>query len=135
MNAWSPLPNAPLIDWVLESLRTDPEKWRASYDATNYMTCTTTWDEAWDAARDATRTDAWDAARNAARHAARHPALESAWAVAYDTIYVLIACDDCDEYLSMSYEKLLAWALLSEKPQAVLLLPLKWMREREAIEA
>ena len=35
---WSHLPNAHLIDWVLESVKTDPEAWKAA------------WDAAWDAA-------------------------------------------------------------------------------------
>ena len=121
MKLWSHLPNAPLIDWVLESLRTDPKNWDAALDAARAVTRAVTRDAAWDAAWDAT----WDAARAAARHAT--------WDATWDVILALVAYDDCDEYLSMSYEQLLAWAQLSERPQAVLLLPLKWIQEHETL--
>ena len=148
MNAWSHLPNAPLIDWVIASLKTNPRKWTAALN------------EAWYAAgdaglyeiRDAAGDPAWDAMIAAARHAAWDATWDSAWCAArneleaaspgnaardaiWDVILVLVAYDDCDQYLQMSYEMLLAWALLSETPQAILLLPLKWMREHEALVA
>ena len=31
MNKWSHLPNARLIDWVLKSLKTDPNAWKAAW--------------------------------------------------------------------------------------------------------
>ena len=145
MNAWSHLPNARHIDWVLESLKADPKKWTAAWDAALDRAWDAALDRAWDAARDANRTAAYDAARNATddatRNAARVAARDAAWIAAWvaardaawDSILALVAYDDCDEYLSMSYEKLLAWAMLSEKPQAVLLLPLKWIQEHECL--
>ena len=45
MNAWSHLPNAAVIDEVLESLKKHPEAWGAARDAA--------WGAAWGAARDA----------------------------------------------------------------------------------
>lgn len=47
------------------------------------------------------------------------------------TLLALVAYDDCDRYLQMSYDELQVWAKLSEQPQAVLLLPLKWVQEHE----
>ena len=49
MNAWDHLPNAAVIDEVLESLKKHPEAWGAAWGAAR--------DAAWDAARDA----AWGA--------------------------------------------------------------------------
>ena len=125
MNAWSHLPNAPLIDWVIESLKCNPQKWSRAEDAV----LNATHDAGWIAIR--------IAARDAINNASRRSALDATWATgqasAYDVILALIAYDDCDQYLSMSYEQLLTYALLSEKPQAILLLPLKWIQENEAL--
>ena len=128
MKPWSHLPNAPLIDWVIESSKTDPEKW----------------DEAWHSARIAAQDEAlnaawevtWDVARNeldAAWAVALNAALSAAYNAARGAIIALIAYDDCDQYLNMTYDQLLAWALLSETPQAILLLPLKWIQEHECM--
>ena len=121
MNAWSPLPNARLIDWVIASVKANPEKWSGAEDAVLNAT------------RDAGWTTAWIAARRSINNAARRSALDASWstsqASAYDVILALVAYDDCDQYLSMSYEQLLTYAVLSERPQAVLLLSLKWVQE------
>lgn len=108
---WSHLPNAAHIDRVLESVKAHPEQW------------TTAWTTAWAAA--------WAAASNAARFAARFAALDAAWAAAGEAIWgaagaailALIAYDDCAQYLDMSSDQLKVWAILSENPAAVLLLP------------
>lgn len=47
------------------------------------------------------------------------------------TLLALVAYDDCDGYLQMSYDELQIWAELSGQPQAVLLLLLKWVQEHE----
>jgi hypothetical protein len=107
-NAWSHLPNAHHIDWVLASLKENPELWDAARDAA--------WDEAWDTAR----AEAMSAARDAV------------WDAARDVISALIAYDDCDQFLSMSYEKLRVWDILSEDPRAVLLLPMVYVKEKLA---
>jgi hypothetical protein len=109
--AWSHLPNAAHIDRVLASIKTHPEQW------------TTAWTTAWAAA--------WSAASHAARFAARFAALDAAWAAAGEAIWgaagaailALIAYDDCAQYLDMSSDQLKVWAILSENPAAVLLLP------------
>ena len=110
MSAWSELPNAAHIDRVIASVKAHPKIWNA------------TWDPVWDAARDA----AWNAARwDAVRwDAVRWDAARwnAAWDAAVDAAVALIAYDDCAHYLDMSPEQLKAWAILSEKPAAALLL-------------
>ena len=165
MKPWSHLPNADLIDWVIESLKCNPELWAAALNAVCDAILNAAWDAALRAARDAAHNAAWDAAykaaRDAAYNAARDAALRAArdaaykaalnatrdagWIAAHNAAYnaahnavhgailALIAYDDCRQYLDMSYEQLLAWAHLSERSQAVLLLPLKWVQEHEAL--
>ena len=129
MNAWSHSPNAHHIDWVLESLKADSEKWsRAEYAYRN-----TTRSAARDAVLNATQNAVWDAILNATWGAAQRAGQRAALNAVWDAILALVAYDDCDQYLSMSYEQLLAWASLSEQPQAVLLLPLKWIQEYERL--
>ena len=106
MSAWSHLPNAHHIDWVLESVTENPELW----------------DAAWLATRSAVGLAAWLATRDAALYAAR--------CEASDAIAALVAYDDCDQFLSMSYEKLRVWSILSKDPRAVLLLPMVYVKER-----
>jgi hypothetical protein len=44
-------------------------------------------------------------------------------------IAALVAYDDCDQYIDMKYEKLELCAKLCEKPQAILLLPMVYVKE------
>ena len=122
---WSELPNARHIDWLIASVKANPEKWSRAEDAI----LNATHDAGWIAIR--------IAARDAINNAIRRSALDATWAMgqasAYDVILALIAYDDCDQYLSMSYEQLLTYAVLSERPQAVLLLSLKWIQEHETL--
>ena len=132
--AWSHLPNAHHIDWVLASLKENPELWDAARDAA--------WDEAWDTARAEAMSAARDAVWDAARDAAWAEAWSEAWdtssgaardaprAAARDAISALVAYDDCDQFLNMPYEKLKVWTVLSEDPSAILLLPMVYVRER-----
>ena len=117
MKPWSHLPNAQLIDWVLESVKNNPYMWRHEWAAN--------WAANWAAAR--------NAALLAARNSTSDGASDGALTAACDSILALIAYDDCQQYLDMSYEQLKVYALLSERPQAVLLLPLKWVRENETL--
>ena len=129
-NAWSHLPNAQYIDWVLASLKENPEFWSAAMSTA----MSAARGAAWSAARSAARSAAWyaaisaarDAARSAARGAARDAARDAAWGV----IPALVAYDDCDRFLDMSYEKLQVWAVLSEDPRAILLLPMVYVSEQ-----
>ena len=125
MKPWSHLPNARLIDYVLASVKENSDIWvRARHAARN---------AARNAARDMARNAARDMARDMARNAARDMARGMARAAARDAIAAFVAYDDCEQYLSMTYDQLKVYAILSEKPAAVLLLPLKWVQENETL--
>ena len=154
---WSHLPNAHLIDWVLESVKTDPEAWKAAWDAAwaawaarevawEYGRMTAwyaAWEygrmTAWDAARDAV----WDATRDAAQAAegaaegaaASYAAWYAAWYAARDAAIALIADDTAAQYLHMGPDKLKVWVILSEKPAAYLLIPANQIWQREHARA
>lgn len=136
--AWSHLPNAAHIDRVIESLRTHRDISAATQSSTRAGT------EAFHAAEG----EAWEEAYNAVYDAARYEDLAAAWTAVSDaawkrvacarvaaqhSILALIAYDDCDEYLSMTYKELYVWAELSGTPQAILLLPMKWIQEHECL--
>jgi hypothetical protein len=134
MSEWSDLPNAVHIDRVLASLKKHPEIWGAArdaaWDAAHCESCDAVRGAAWNAARNA----AWNAARNAAWDDTRDMIWDAAWvealAAVQGVILALIAYDDCDQYLSMTSEELQAWALLTEHPAAILLLPMVVVREQ-----
>ena len=113
MNAWSYLPNAHHIDRVLESVKSHPEIWDAA------------WNAAWGAARYAAVSAARDAAMAAARHADWYEirVRYTVTRTAKDATAALIAYDDASKYLDMPSDHLRIWAILSEDPAAVLLLP------------
>ena len=122
MSAWSHLPNAAHIDRVIESSNSYPEVWNVAYDSA--------WDAAWDAAYTAARGGAYTAARGAARDAARGGAWGGAWDAAWNAVLAFIAYDDAANYLAMPSDQLKAWAILSENPAAILLLPVVIAYER-----
>ena len=150
-NAWSHLPNADHIDWVLKSLNENPELWDAAKSAAWSAVRVAARDVAWAAVRVAVMSAAWDAVRVSAWDAAWDPASAAAWdpasAAAWDpasaagrvaargVISALIAYDDCDQFLSMSYKRLKVWAVLSEDSRAVLLLPMVNVKEQLALLA
>ena len=111
MSAWSHLPNAAHIDRVITSLKEHPECWVKAWGEVWNMA----WDMAWDMASDAARITYYDAAFNAAQDAAYYAARGS--------ILALIMYDDAAKYLNMTVDQLRMWAILSEDPAAVLLLP------------
>ena len=123
MNAWGHLPNACHIDQVLESVTSHPGIWDAARGAAQ----SAAHNEAWYAATDAAREEAWNAATDAAwdvaRNADRGVATVAARGAMYDAVKALIAYDDASKYLDMPSDKLRVWAILSEDPAAVLLLP------------
>jgi hypothetical protein len=130
MSAWSHLPNARHIDWVIDSVKQHPECWNMSWNTPRNAAWRIEWNEVlgpvtaviWNAARDAI----WNAARDATRPG------ESCSLAALGVIIALIAYDDCAHLLDMSSEKLKLWALLSEQPAAVLLVPATIAREQIA---
>jgi len=116
---WSHLPNAHHIDCVLASVKAHPEIWSMCWSAARAA--------AQDAARSSARAATWDAAQDAARSSARDAAWDAAWGAAgyaaRDAILALVAYDDSATYLDMSSDQLKMWAILSENPAAILLLP------------
>jgi hypothetical protein len=123
---WSDLPNAHHIDWVLASVKENPKLWAAAVvGAAEWSVAWMAVGAAWNAAEDAARSAAVDAARNAVWAAA-----QVADAYVTDAAIALVAYDDCDQYLALGYEKLKVYAVLSDKPQAVLLLPMAYVREK-----
>jgi len=125
--AWSHLPNAGYIDRVLASLKAYPDEWSAAWDAARSMARGMAYDaardEARDMAQDAAYGAAWNAAWNAAWDAVRTAARGMAYGAAWGAVAALIAYDDCAHYLDMPSDQLRVWAILSEKPAAILLLP------------
>jgi geranylgeranyl pyrophosphate synthase len=84
------------------------------------------YDSAYTAAYTAARNAAYTAARNAALGAAR----DAAWDAARNAVLAFIAYDDAANYLAMPSDQLKAWAILSENPAAILLLPVVIAYER-----
>lgn len=121
--AWAHLPNAALIDEVLASLKTHPEKWGAARDTAWNTVQSAAWSAAWDAARDAARAAARDAARAAAWAAAWDAAREAAWVAAGDVIATLIAYDDASQFMKLPVEQLKAMYRLDPHPMYLLLQP------------
>ena len=132
MNAWSNLPNAKHIDWVLDSLKSNIDIWNQAYDQAWEQAWEQAYDQAWKQARDQAWSQAWKQVYDQAWNQAWDQAYEQSWDTPfYDQVsgvlLALIAYDDCDQYLSMTFDELKTWALVSEKPQAILLLPMKWV--------
>ncbi len=135
MNAWSHLPNAHHIDRVLESAKSYPEIWDAARLAAWNATRLAARDAAAgaavaaaryaarDAARGAARGEVWDATRNGARNAAYDAVRLAVWEATLNAITALIAWNDASKYLDIPSDHLRIWAILSEDPAAVLLLP------------
>ena len=117
MNESSHLPNACHIDRVIKSAKSHPEIW----DAARYAF--------WVESRGASRYAAMAAARDAAMAAARYAdwyeirVRYEVTSTAKDATAALIAFDDASKYLDMPSDHLRIWAILSEDPAAVLLLP------------
>ena len=137
MIEWSHLPNSHHIDWVIESVKQNPKLWREAWREARAPARHAAFGIVWDRANDMTKTTVKDAAYAATdtrwlkAYAARWNAARE---VASDALLTLVAYDDCDQYLNMGYEKLLMYAKLSEKPQAILLLPMVYVREKLGIE-
>jgi hypothetical protein len=125
MNAWSHLPNAYHIDRVLESVKSHPEIWDATWDEAWVVDPirVAAWNAIWLAAREASWLAYRDAAYDAAYGAALGVDRDESWVAARDAAIALIAYDDASKYLEMDSDQLRVWAILSETPAAVLLLP------------
>jgi hypothetical protein len=124
MNAWSHLPNAHHIDLVLESVKSHPEIWDAARDAAhNDLDWYAATDAAMNAARETSHNEAWDAAWDAAWGATLDATWDATRDAAWNAIIALIAYDDASKYLDMPVEQLRVWAIISETPAAILLIP------------
>ena len=134
MNAWSELPNAKHIDWVLNSLEFNPNIWIEARKQALDQTWSQASDQAYDQVRDQVwkqaRIQAWKQAWKQARGQAYEPARYEAYEQASGVLLALIAYDDCDQYLAMTFDELKTWTALTEKPQAILLLPMVYVKEQ-----
>jgi len=127
---WAHLPNAKHIDWVIASLKANPEKWAAArvaaWDAARVAASVAARnaarDAAYNAAREAAREAAWDAAGNAAYDAALGEAWYAAWNATDDAISALISYDDCAYMIESEVDEIKILAKLGDQ-KAVLLLP------------
>ena len=116
---WSHLPNAALIDEVLASLKTSPDRWATARDAVR--------DAAWDAAWDAARSAAWGAIRGATwgaicgalQSAAEGAARSAAW----NALLALIAYDDAGQFIKRPVSELQMLYRLHPHPMYLLLQP------------
>ena len=134
MNEWSKLPNAEHIDWVIQSLKDNPDTWVKAWDEAFGAAWAAASDAAWAAASyaagDSAKEAAWAAASYAARAAASYAAWAAASYAALDAILALVAYDNCEKYLKMSYDQLLMWSELDPHPAGVLLLPYLFVKEK-----
>ena len=128
MSEWAHLPNAQHIDWVIDSVKQYPECWNMSWNAPRNAA----WREKWNAVLGPVSAAIWNANRGEAWDAARETIRDACSLAALGVIIALIAYDDCATLLDMPSEKLKLWALLSEQPAAVLLLPAVIAREQIA---
>ena len=112
--AWSHLPNAEHIDWVLETLEKDPEMWDIA------------WDDKWDAAENAAKNASWSSLKSASWRAAWSVAWDAVcgdeWRAVWGSIAALIAWDDSSKLLNKSVEEVTELAKAGNHA-AVLLLP------------
>lgn len=127
MTKWSHLPNSHYIDWVIDSVKKDTQLWAkaslAKADLVDLM-IEAAMTAMIDIAQNGTRYEAWAALTNVGLTSDRIDGHGNEPSIA------LVAYDDCEQYINMSYEKLLVYAELSEKPQAILLLPMVYVREK-----
>jgi hypothetical protein len=107
------------IDRVLESVKSHPEIWGAAWNEARLSARYA----ALGAARLSARYAALDEAKYAALGAALGAARYAAWNAAWGAIAALIAYDDASKYLDMPVDQLRVWAILSEDPAAILLIP------------
>ena len=134
MNAWSNLPNAKHIDWVLTSYKSNIDIWNQTRDQVRVQAWIQARNQAYEQARIQARYQAWNQARDQARVQAYEQARDQAWNQAWNQVYgvllALVAYDDCDQYLAMTFDELKTWALISENSQAILLLPMVYVKEQ-----
>jgi len=116
--AWAHLPNAKHIDWVLASLKANPEKWEAARTAARDAAGMATWNarcgKPWYMAYFATINAACDATFDTGGSAAYFSVI--------DAILALMAYDDCGYMIESEIGELKIIAAFGD-PRAILLLP------------
>lgn len=141
MTAWAHLPNAALIDEVLASIKTSPEKWGAARaavwdvarDAPQDAAWTAVWGAAWDAVWDTVRAAARDVAWLTARDATWLTARDATWGVAggaarntaaaWSAVAALVAYDEAGQFMKLPVDHLLRLHRLDPHPMFLLLQP------------
>jgi hypothetical protein len=120
--AWSHLPNAKHIDWVLETLEKDPKVWRASLFSVEHGALDV-FRSMWGAAGLAVWSTSWDSlAVKAALDAAGKATNGDAKGAMWGAIAALVAWDDSGSLLDMSVEEVTELARAGNQA-AVLMLP------------
>ena len=118
--AWSDLPNAKHIDWVLDTLEKDLEMWDAARDSAEKAALDDKWEAACDAAWDAAA--ALDAVSDAMSDATCDAVWDDVWEAAWGAVAALAAWDNSAELLDKSAEEVTELARTGNQA-AVLLLP------------
>jgi hypothetical protein len=129
--AWAHLPNAKHIDWVLESLKTDPDKWFATG-----ATWRGAWREAWlgvAGASNAAQGAVWNAALDAVLDAAQGLTRSASRTASRGVILALITYDDCAYMIESDVGELKILAAFGDT-KAILLLPACIVYNEEVIE-
>ena len=123
--------NVEYINWILKTLETRPYLWIAANTSEFAQLEETIW-----------RTAFEDAINNIPskyrnqvseldhyiRSSTSKLSNNAAW-MARGAIVALVAYDDCEQYINLEYKKLAFCATLYEIPQAVLLLPMVYVKE------
>ena len=135
--AWAHLPNAKLIDQVLDDLVKCPKEFNASWNRAQDAIRPVTYDAVFSYAQNAVRNTIWDAAQVAIRDmfhiAAFGKDLYAAQNVAWNAIMALIAYDDCGFWLSpgFSLTAMKVSQRLDGHPSTFLLQPYKLFLENK----
>ena len=133
MTAWSHLPNAALIDEVLASIKTSPEKWSAARAAVWDVARDAPQDAAWTAVWGAAWGAVWDTVRAAARGVAWLTARDATWGVAggaarntaaaWSAVAALVAYDDAGQFMKLPADHLQRLYRIEPHPMFLLLQP------------
>jgi hypothetical protein len=122
MKAWSHLPNAAHIDWIIADVKAHPDRWDAAHGAEGNVAYASAWSAARGAEWNAAYASAWDAAWDAARGAAQDVVRGAARGAVWDAIAALVAWDDCAYILDLAPGAVRLMASTGH-PAAILLYP------------
>jgi hypothetical protein len=120
MSAWSHLPNAKHIDQVLASVRTYPEIWNTTWPT---VRTSELYDKFRTSFLKAYESEIWDTFLDSNLDSALRTVPDESFNAVYDTLLALVVYDYSSKYLTMPSEHLKTWALLSDDPPAILLVP------------